>query len=163
MDVPREDPASTADTTPPLTRRVGYVLKQALGLMRARMDEDLRPHGLTVPQYACLELLHGPADESPLELTNAELARGAFVSAQSMNQVVKTLHDRGLVERPAESVSGRRQPVRLTAAGRAAVTAAQGEVRAIEKRMLAPLTAAEGEATVAALTAMVAALHERPD
>lgn len=80
-----------------------------------------------------------------------------------MNQVVKTLYDRGLVERPAESVSGRRQPVRLTAAGRAAVTAAQGEVRAIEKRMLAPLTAAEGEATVAALTAMVAALHERPD
>lgn len=80
-----------------------------------------------------------------------------------MNQVVKTLHDRGLVERPAESVSGRRQPVRLTAAGRAAVTAAQGEVRAIEKRMLAPLAAAEGEAMVAALTAMVAALHERPD
>jgi hypothetical protein len=38
-------------------------------------------HGLTVPQYACLELL-----DQHSGLSNAELARGAFVTRQSMQR-----------------------------------------------------------------------------
>ena len=80
-----------------LARRLGYVLKQAQSALRSRMDGALRPLGLTVPQYACLELLaSGP-------LTNAELARGAFVTAQSMNSVVTSLQERGLVARARTS------------------------------------------------------------
>ncbi|MDN5861556.1 MAG: MarR family transcriptional regulator, partial [Pseudonocardia sp.] len=59
---------------------VGYVLKQAATALRAGMDAVLRPLALTVPQYACLELLGRHPG-----LSSSELARGAFVSRQAMN------------------------------------------------------------------------------
>ena len=83
----------TSHETSDLGRRIGYVLKQAQSALRSRMDEALRPLDLTVPQYACLELLGtGP-------LSNAELARGVFVTAQSMNAGVRSLQERGLITR----------------------------------------------------------------
>lgn len=72
------------------------MLKQASAALRAAMDAALRPQQLTVPQYACMELL----GQRP-GLSNAELARGAFVSRQSMNLVLRGLQERGLVTRPA--------------------------------------------------------------
>jgi DNA-binding MarR family transcriptional regulator len=103
-----------------LARRFGYVLKQAQSALRSRMEAELRPRGLTVPQYSCLELLStGP-------LSNAELARGAFVTAQSMNSVVISLQERGLVARDDIAASGRRRPAVLTDAGRALLAEADG-------------------------------------
>ncbi len=64
----------------PVENAVGYVLKQAAVALRSAMDVALRPLQLTVPQYACLELL----GQRP-GLSNAELARGVFVTRQSMN------------------------------------------------------------------------------
>ena len=63
-----------------LDASLGYLLKQAASTLRSSMDAALRPLGLTVPQYACLELLA----QRP-GLSNSELARGAFVTRQSMN------------------------------------------------------------------------------
>jgi len=54
-----------------------------------------------VPQYSCLELLGQRSG-----LSNAELARGTFVTRQSMNQVLRGLQDRGLVTRPATDAPG---------------------------------------------------------
>jgi hypothetical protein len=65
------------------------------------MDAVLRPLDLTVPQYACLELL----GRTP-GLSNADLARGAFVTRQSMNGVLRGLQDRGLVTRPRSPPAG---------------------------------------------------------
>jgi DNA-binding MarR family transcriptional regulator len=122
------------ETVGPLEEAVGYVLKQAASALRAAMDDVLRPVGLTVPQYACLELL----GQRP-GLSNAELARGAFVSRQSMNGVLRGLQDRGLVTRPALAPYGRARPTELTDAGRAQLTAASAAVRDVERRMLASL------------------------
>ena len=36
---------------------VAYLLKEAQAMLHTRMDEVLRPIGLTVAQYACLESL----------------------------------------------------------------------------------------------------------
>ncbi|MCO1578975.1 MarR family transcriptional regulator [Crossiella sp. SN42] len=94
------------------------------------MDAALRPLELAVPQYACLELL----GQRP-GLSNAELARGAFVTRQSMNGVLRGLPERGLVTRPA-SVA----------------------VRAVERRMLTPLTSAEQRRLHGDLAACAAAL-----
>jgi len=58
-----------------LDQAVGYTLKRAASALRAAMDAELRSHGLSVPQYACLKLL----SQRP-GLSNAELARGAFVT-----------------------------------------------------------------------------------
>ena len=136
-----------------LARRVGYVLKQAQSLLRARMEEGLRPLELTVPQYACLELLR----QNP-GLTNAELARAGFVTAQSMNGVVKGLQGRGCITRPETAPSGRSRPFSLTAAGLALVEEADATVREVERRLLAELTSAEGEQLLASLQQVVSSL-----
>lgn len=113
---------------------VGYVLKRVQAALRAAMDAALREHGLTTPQYACLELL----DQRP-GLSNADLARGAFVSRQSMNVVLRGLEESGLVERPAQAAQGRALPVRLTADGRERLRRAHADVFEIERRMVGVL------------------------
>ena len=131
-----------------LARRLGYVLKQAQSALRSRMDGALRPLGLTVPQYACLELLaSGP-------LTNAELARGAFVTAQSMNSVVTSLQERGLVAREDVAPSGRRRPAELTASGRALLAEADGPVRRIETQMIEAIAGRDVDRLVDDLSAI---------
>jgi DNA-binding MarR family transcriptional regulator len=125
---------SQAETVGDLEEAVGYVLKQAAAALRAAMDAALRPLGLTVPQYACLELL----GQRP-GLSNADLARGAFVSRQSMNGVLRGLQDRGLITRPTTAPRGRALPTQLTPAGHQQLHAASATVRAIEQQMLAAL------------------------
>lgn len=126
---------SESETVGDLEQAVGYVLKQAQAALRAAMEAVLRPLDLTVPQYACLELL----GQRP-GLSNAELARGAFVTRQSMNLVLRGLQDRGLVTRPGQAPHGRALPTQLTSAGREQLHAASAAVRAVEKRMLSPLS-----------------------
>lgn len=120
-----------------LGHRIGYLLKRAQGALHSRMDARLRPLGLTVPQYVCLENLRQRPGQS-----NAELARAGFVSAQSMNAVVKGLQSRGLITRPATAPSGRRLPIEITDEGLGLLDAADGHVRDIEAQMIAAL---EGE------------------
>src|SRR3954452_6407965 len=122
------------DTVGPVENAVGYVLKEAAVALRNAMDRVLRPLCLTVPQYACLELL----GQRP-GLSNAELARGTFVTRQSMNGVLRGLQDRGLVTRPAEAPQGRARPTELTPAGHERLVAASTRVRAVEERMLSGL------------------------
>ena len=62
---------------------LGYKLKELQTALRARMDEALRPMGLTAPQYACLELLHRDPGASA-----SDLARGAFVTRQTMSSLL---------------------------------------------------------------------------
>lgn len=114
----------------PLNQAIGYRLKQVEALLRVSMDEVLRPMGLTVSQYACLELIA----QQP-GLSNAELARDAFVSRQSMNLVLRGLQDRGLVQRPSTVDRGRSRPSRLTSAGEELVQRAGVAVAEIEECM----------------------------
>ena len=125
------------ETLGPVGSAVGYVLKEAAVALRNAMDAVLRPQELTVPQYSCLELL----GQRP-GLSNAELARGTFVTRQSMNVVLHGLEERGLVTRPATAARGRELPAALTPAGREALHAASAAVRAVEKRMCAGLSPA---------------------
>ncbi len=109
---------------------VGYVLKRAQSALRNGLAEALRPLGLTTPQYTCLRLLrHDPG------ISNSELARGAFVTRQSMNAVVKGLQERGLIVRPDRAAAGRKLPATLTDAGIRAVEAGDAAADALEGRM----------------------------
>lgn len=114
---------------------VGYVLKQVHASLRTAMDEALRPLELTVPQYACLELL----GQNP-GLSNSELARRAFVTRQSMNLVLRRLQERGLLTRPDQAPHGRALPSMLTRDGQAVLHRASTTVRAAEKQLFAPLS-----------------------
>jgi DNA-binding MarR family transcriptional regulator len=123
-----------------LDSSVGYVLKQAAAALRNAMDAALRPLGLTVSQYACLELLR----QRP-GLSAAELARGVFVTRQSMHSVLQGLEDRGLLTRPATAPQGRALPTQLTDDGAYLLTKASQVVAAVERRMLDALPAASLE------------------
>ncbi|MFS0704986.1 MarR family winged helix-turn-helix transcriptional regulator [Cellulomonas sp. 179-A 9B4 NHS] len=141
------------DRTVHLDSSVGYALKQAAAALRAAMDAALRPLDLTVPQYACLELL----GQRP-GLSTAELARGAFVTRQSMHGVLRGLEERGLLDRPASAPHGRALPTALTPAGADLLARASRAVAAVETRMLDGLTADRAARLRGDLAACVAAL-----
>lgn len=138
-----------------VTEHVGYRLKRASAALRTAMDKALREHGLTVPQYSCLELL----DEQP-GLSNADLARGTFVTRQSANVVLRGLKDAGLITRPASAEHGRALPVHLTPAGQERLHAARGAVYAIEQRMISRVPPGRLAALLADLDTMTEALGD---
>ena len=118
-----------------LDTAVGCVLKRATVALRAAMDAALREHDLTVPQYSCLEqLAHQPG------LTNAQLARGTFVSRQAMHQLLVTLKSLDLVRGDG---GGRHERFTLTHSGTQRRAGASAAVAAVEERMLAPFDADE--------------------
>lgn len=118
-----------------LDASLGYLLKETSSALRTAMEEVLRPLGMTITHYSCLELLA----QRP-GLSNSELARGAFVSRQSMNVLLQALERDGSVTRPETPPSGRALPTELTEKGRAQLQKASAAVRSVELRMLAGLT-----------------------
>jgi DNA-binding MarR family transcriptional regulator len=112
-------------------RSIGLALKRAAVSLNAAMEEELRPLGLTVSQYACLEQLRRRPEQS-----SAELARAMFVTRQSMNEVLRGLQGRGLLDRPEEVDRGRARGARLTGDGAALLQRASRAVAAVEDRML---------------------------
>jgi len=143
-----------------LETSLGYLLKEASSALRAAMEAALRPLGMTVTHYSCLELLA----QRP-GLSNSELARGAFVTRQSMNVLLQSLERDGFVSRPSEAPVGKVLPTRLTARGRRSLAKATVAVRAVELRMLGGMSEDERAAAFRALQSMIRSLRpgERPD
>jgi DNA-binding MarR family transcriptional regulator len=121
-----------------LETSLGYLLKEASSALRTAMEAELRPLGMSVTHYSCLELLAQRAG-----LSNSDLARGTFVTRQSMNVLLQTLERDGLVSRPSAAVSGRVLPTELTDAGRAQLKVASAAVRGVEDRMKSDLSEVE--------------------
>jgi DNA-binding MarR family transcriptional regulator len=136
-----------------LPTSLGYLLKEASSALRIAMEEVLRPLGMTVTRYSCLELLA----QRP-GLSNSELARGTFVTRQSMNVLLQALEREGLVTRPAEAPVGKVLPTRLTTRGRRSLEKASAAVRSVELRMLSGLTGAEQDETRRILRTMIRSL-----
>jgi DNA-binding MarR family transcriptional regulator len=114
--------------------RIGYMLKRVQAALRARMDEVLRPHGLTAPQLAVLAAL-----EREGGLSNAELARRAFVRPQTMVRILVNLEALGLVSREPHPTHGRLLPASLTRKGERMVAAGRAGVEEVERALLADL------------------------
>lgn len=129
---------------------IGYTLKRVTAALRAAMAAALDDLGLTVSQYATLELLAQRPD-----ISNADLARGTFVSRQATHQLLAGLRSRGLV---ASTGSGRDQRNHLTADGAAQLRAASEAVADVERRMLGPLDDRERAQLFAALGSCAEAL-----
>lgn len=141
-----------------LETSLGYALKEASSALRAAMEEVLRPLGMSVTHYSCLELLA----QRP-GLSNSELARGAFVTRQSMNVLLQALERDGFVTRPAEAPVGKVLPTRLTPRGRRSLERASAAVRSVEVRMLAGLSDAEQSQAFRILQSMVHSLRDGKD
>jgi DNA-binding MarR family transcriptional regulator len=137
---------------------LGYLLKEASSALRAAMEEVLRPLGMNVTRYSCLELLA----QRP-GLSNSELARGAFVTRQSMNVLLQALEREGLVTRPAQAPVGKVLPTQLTPLGRATLGKATVAVRSVEVRMLAGMSETEQAAAFGILKGMIQCLRQGDD
>jgi DNA-binding MarR family transcriptional regulator len=135
--------------------RVGYLLKMTQQALHGAMERALRGVGLTVSEYAALSLLA----EHP-DLSNAELARQSFVTPQTMNELLRKLETRGLIERRAHAAHARILPARLTSPGQALLAAGHERVRCIESRMVAGLAPGERAQLRAALRRCRAALAD---
>src|ERR1700679_2332420 len=150
-DMSQGEPGVELDTS------LGYLLKAAASALHAAVEAVLRPLGMTITHYACLELLA----QRP-GLSNSELARGAFVTRQSMNVLLQALERQGLVARPTQPPVARFLRTELTARARNQLTVASAAVRRVEQDMLANLDASEQDQMRRLLTSCVAALAESP-
>ncbi|PPK71126.1 MarR family transcriptional regulator [Actinokineospora auranticolor] len=137
-----------------LDTSLGYLLKEASSALRVAMEEVLRPLGMNVTHYSCLELLA----QRP-GLSNSDLARGAFVTRQTMNVLLQALERDGYVTRPAAAPVGKVLPTRLTPRGRRSLEKATVAVRSVEVRMLADMTDAERSAASRILRSMIRSLR----
>lgn len=115
-----------------------YLVKQLELSVRARLDELMRPVGLTALQYTALTVLERHGD-----ISSAQLARNSFVTAQTMADMVVILEDRGLIERHRDAADKRRLLIALTPAGRAILDDRRPHVAAIEKRMTGALSTSD--------------------
>src|ERR1700749_5069985 len=136
-----------------LETSLGYLVKEASSALLVAMEAVLRPLGMTVTHYSCLELLA----QRP-GLSNSELARGAFVTRQSMNVLLQALERDGYVTRPAEAPVGKVLPTRLTPLGRRSLAKASAAGRSVEVRMLAGMTETDQSDAFRILKSMIHSL-----
>lgn len=140
-----------------LPSSLGYLLKEAATALRHSMEATLRPMGMTITHYSCLELLA----QRP-GLSNSELARGTFVTRQSMNVLLQTLEREGLVTRNSTPPVGRVLPTQITERGRTQLAAASTAVKLIEDSMLAALSEPERDQARRLLETMIGSLSDDP-
>ena len=138
-----------------LETSLGYLLKEASSALRVAMEAVLRPLGMTVTHYSCLELLA----QRP-GLSNSELARGAFVTRQSMNVLLQNLERDGYVTRASEATVGKVLPTRLTPRGRRSLEKASTAVRSVGLRMLSGLSQNEQADAFRILQSMIRGLRD---
>lgn len=120
--------------TPPPEHRLAFLLKRAQHAFRTRVDDALRPLNLTAPQFAVLAAVNTDAG-----ISNAELARLAFVTPQSMQAILANLERAGLLTRTPHPQHRRILCSALTDRGREVYEQARREVDEIERLLVAAI------------------------
>ena len=112
---------------------VSYAVARLHQRVFAGITERVAPYGLTTLQFTTLSVLsrHGAP------LSTSQLARRAFMTPQSMSEVIHALEGKGLIKRNPHPNHRRTLPAALTAKGRRVLTAAEEAVFAFEDSMLA--------------------------
>ncbi|SPE37769.1 Transcriptional regulator [Candidatus Sulfopaludibacter sp. SbA6] len=113
---------------------MAWLFRQVQSALRRATEEALAPLDLTPSQA---ELLSALANGS--RLSNAGLARAAFVTPQSMVELLRSLETRGLIVRRPDPSGGRAMPAELTPQGARQLLAVHLAMRAVEDRLLRDL------------------------
>jgi DNA-binding MarR family transcriptional regulator len=134
--------------------RISYVVARLERAVRNAIADRVRAYDLTTLQYTTLSVLnrHGAP------LSNAQLARRAYMTPQAMSEVIDALEQKGLMKRNPHPNDGRLLPATLTAKGRRVLAACEQAVDEMEDVMLAGLGPRERDAFAAALKSAVRAL-----
>jgi DNA-binding MarR family transcriptional regulator len=89
------------------------------------------------------------------DLVGRDLARRAFVTPQSMNEVLKQLESTGLIERRRNPTNARILNAYLTRTGSRKRSAVSSQVRELEARLLSGLTSDERQTLNRALLIII--------
>jgi DNA-binding MarR family transcriptional regulator len=114
--------------------RVGYLVYRVERRLRARLDDDLRVHGVSTPEYVTLSLLRERDG-----LSCAQLARWALVTPQAMNLVISALEKRRLVRRRPDPKHRRVLQASVTPKGLEVLADCDRSMDRIESDMLGDL------------------------
>ncbi|GAA3357189.1 MarR family transcriptional regulator [Saccharopolyspora gregorii] len=131
------DGADAAIPRPPLTL---YLVKRLELVIRALLDDVLRPLGLTTLQYTALTVLQNRG-----ALSSAQLARRSFLRPQTMHEMVLTLEKRGLITRGPDVHNKRVLLASLTEAGSELLAECAPAVLKLEDELLADLSPGQRE------------------
>jgi DNA-binding MarR family transcriptional regulator len=114
---------------------IGYLLKIVQHRLRLRLEAALAETGASPSQNAALlAVMSNP------RISNAALARAAFVTPQSMQSMLVTLERDELIVRTPHPKHGRIIMTELTEKGRLAAQLGMVAAETVERQMLANLT-----------------------
>ena len=130
---------------------ISYAIARLYNRVFVGITERVAPHGLTTLQFTTLSVL----DRHGAPLTTSQLARRAFMTPQSMSEVIHKLEDKGLIRREPHPDHSRALPARLTPKGRRVLAACDAAVAEFEEVMLAGISEAERAAFLEHLKAAV--------
>lgn len=117
---------------------IGYLLRQAAAAHHLRMERALADLAITPPQFSVLTMLAAYPGYS-----NADLARLAMLTPQTVSVIVANLKKAGLVEAQPHASHGRIVHLRLSERGAALLEESKKRVYALEEAMLRGLPAEE--------------------
>jgi DNA-binding MarR family transcriptional regulator len=122
----------------PRGQRLSYLIKRLEMAERARLEEVLRPLGVTLHQYTVLSIL-----ERREGLSSAQLARRHYVTPQAMHQLIASMERDQLIERRSDPTNRRILRAWLTERGAEVLRSCHRVVDGLEGRMLSALTSDE--------------------
>jgi DNA-binding MarR family transcriptional regulator len=140
-------------TEAPTEPGISYLAARLQRATRKAIAQRMEPYGLTTLQYTTLSILGRRG-----ELSNAQLARRAFMTPQAMSEVLAALERKGLVERNAHPKHRRVFPAALTKKGKCVLASCDAELDELERRMLGELSPRQITSMRNALIAAVRAL-----
>ncbi|MCQ2004075.1 MarR family winged helix-turn-helix transcriptional regulator [Rhizobium sp. NRK18] len=109
----------------------GYLLRQAAHVHRNRVEAALSDLDITMPQFVLMTML-----EAYPGLYNADLARLALLTPQTVSVTIGNLEKAGAIEKRSHEAHGRIRVLELTAAGRKLLSEAKKRVYAVEADLL---------------------------
>jgi DNA-binding MarR family transcriptional regulator len=149
------DPALSEAPFPDDEPRVSYVVARLERALRFAINERVSEYGLTTLQYTTLSVLGRRRGG----LSNAQLARRAYMTPQSMSEVIEALERSGLIVRNPHPNHRRVLPATLTSKGRRVLAACEASVGEMEEEMMSELSTDERASLLDALKKCVRSLH----
>lgn len=113
---------------------LGYLLRQAAGAQRHRMDRALADLDVTHPQFAVMTMLNAYPGAS-----NADIARLALLTPQTVSVIIANLERAGTIKRMPHDVHGRILQIELTPDGRALLRRCRERVQKLEQELCSGL------------------------
>ncbi|MCP1118574.1 MarR family winged helix-turn-helix transcriptional regulator [Robbsia andropogonis] len=117
---------------------LGYLLRQAAGAYRNRMDRGLVDLDITPPQFAVMTMVN-----SYPGISNADIARLALLTPQTVSVIVMNLERGGIVRRLPHDVHGRILQIELSKRGKALLQRCRERVLALEHQLSDSISTAE--------------------